>query len=126
MEEKQLLIAQLIKRNGHVVYVKKSDQKAWDDMVEALPEGGRIMQIIDPNGADGKVALIARIHQLIRLLSREIGENFSDIKLQVKKESGLIIKENVKSFGDCSQHELEAAVEAAIRIGEFIGINNLR
>jgi len=73
---------------------------------------------------------LAKVHALIRELAHCTGNEFEDVKLEVKRKAGLTVKskdsegkliEYVKSFADCSKEQLSMAIEACILIGEEVG-----
>ena len=63
---------------------------------------------------------------MIREIANELGYTFEEVKLQVKRKSGLcFMKNNVehcKSFAKCDKEELNLAIQAAIEIGDFAGM----
>lgn len=63
---------------------------------------------------------LSKAHAMIRELSRHSGTSFKDMKLLVKKESGLITGEIIKSFRDCSYEELETVIHTCLDIGEKV------
>lgn len=63
---------------------------------------------------------LSKAHAMIRELSRHTGNSFKDMKLIVKKESGLITGDIAKSFRDCSYEELETVIHTCLDLGERV------
>ena len=119
-----LYIAKMVKRNGKMEYVNPNDRNLFIKKVAELREGGVIEQVIDFTPDSGKSGQIARVHMLIDKISKEIGDVDGGAKKEVKLRAGLV-KPNgeVKSFANCSEEELAFAIECAISLGEFVGLN---
>ncbi len=121
----------LVKVDGKLKHRLKSAELEYIKFMGALKEGQLVEAFFDANVDDGSLAQLAKIHKCIRELAKEIGETFEDMKIQIKKSSGLCIRKSVdgenylicKSFGDCSKSELGLVLEEIIRRGEFVGIN---
>ena len=114
----------MVKRNGKMEYVNPNDRNLFIKKVSELREGGVIEQVIDFTPDSGKSGQIARVHMLIDKISKEIGDVDGGAKKEVKLRAGLV-KPNgeVKSFANCSEEELAFAIECAISLGEFVGLN---
>lgn len=99
--------------------------------IEALEPNQTVEAFFEANEDNGTVPQLAKIHACIRELAKEIGEPYEDMKLEVKRQSGLCVKKEVngeqfmvcKSFADCSKEELALTIEAINRIGDMVGIN---
>ena len=70
---------------------------------------------------DHSVAQLAKVHACIRELAKESGYTFDEMKMIIKRQSGLCYDggdaEYCKSFADCSKDELALAIEACIQLG---------
>ena len=64
---------------------------------------------------------------MIRQLANDIGYTFGEMKLQVKRKTGLCFnkdgQEYCKSFKDCSKSELNLVIQELIEMGDFTGVN---
>jgi hypothetical protein len=121
--ENNLYIAKMVKRNGKLEYVNPNDRNLFIKNVEGLREGAVVEQVVDFTPDSGKSGQIARVHQLIGKISKEIGDPDGAVKKEIKSRAGLV-KPNgeVKSFANCSEEELAFAIECAISLGDFIGM----
>mgnify|MGYP003133866924 FL=1 len=124
---KQNLFSNLIKRNGKLEYNIKAQETIYNKFVDSLPEGSKIEMFISVSGDNGTNAQIAKIHVSIRELANELGYSFSEMKLQIKRMSGLCFNKNggeyCKSFGDCSKDELNSVIQEIIQLGDEVGSN---
>ena len=117
----------LVKKENAVVHEKMSTKKLYAEFVKSIPEGQRVIILLEAIDDSGSVAQIAKIHACIREIASEMGQNFRETKVMIKENCGLhfTVKEETyeKSFGDCSIQELGLAIEAVIEAGDFLGIN---
>jgi|TARA_R110002020_G_scaffold1639_1_gene7429 hypothetical protein len=124
---KQNLFSNLTKRNGKLEYNIKAQETIYNKFVDSLPEGSKIEMFISVSGDNGTNAQIAKIHVSIRELANELGYSFSEMKLQIKRMSGLCFNKNggeyCKSFGDCSKDELNSVIQEVIQLGDEVGSN---
>ena len=119
-----LYIAKMVKRNGKLEYVNPNDRNLFIKNVEGLREGQTIEQMVDFTADSGKLGELARVHQIIGMISKETGDSSGAVKLEVKKRAGLYkFDKTCKSFADCSSDELKFAIQVAIELGEFCGLN---
>ena len=115
--------AKLKMQNGKLAYPKKMDKIAFKLFTDKLSEGQEVDMFISISDAEGSGAQISKVHTCIRELAKESGYSFDDMKKLVKDKAGLIINENIKSFGECDKSELNLAIQACIEIGEFYNVN---
>ena len=124
---KQNLFSNFTKRNGKLEYNIKAQETIYNKFVDSLPEGSKIEMFISVSGDNGTNAQIAKIHVSIRELANELGYSFSEMKLQIKRMSGLCFNKNggeyCKSFGDCSKDELNSVIQEIIQLGDEVGSN---
>lgn len=119
----------LRKENGKLVYINNADNAAFNLFKDSLKEGSVVELFMEEVHDDGTLAQLAKVHTMIRELSRHTGFSFSETKLLVKEEAGLCLSRTVagkeyflcKSFGDCDKEELSAAIQACIEIGLKVG-----
>tara|TARA_R100001015_G_C4614576_1_gene170442 strand:- start:463 stop:846 length:384 start_codon:yes stop_codon:yes gene_type:complete len=124
---KQNLFSNLTKRNGKLEYNIKAQETIYNKFVDSLPEGSKVEIFVSVSGDNGTNAQIAKIHVSIRELANELGYTFSELKLQIKRRSGLCFNKNggeyCKSFGDCSKQELNSVIQEIIDLGDEVGSN---
>ncbi len=124
---KQNLFSNLTKKDGKLEYNIKTQEKIYNTFVDELPEGAKVEIFVSVSGDNGTNAQIAKIHVSIRQLANEIGYSFSEMKLQIKRRSGLCFNKNgseyCKSFGDCSKEELNSVIQEIIELGDELGSN---
>ena len=117
-------ITKMIKKDGKLTFKKKSDKAVMDKAIENLREGQAVEMVIDFTKDDGRLGQISKIHAMIGDISAETGDDYEEIKKEVKKKAGLYTpNEELKSFANCSSQELSLAIQAAINLGEFLGMN---
>lgn len=123
--------AVLKKVDGKVVYENAIDRLGFEEFVKNLEEGQMAEIFLDANRDDGTLAQLAKIHKCIRELAIIIGYSYMDMKLEVKKKTGLCIKKEFdgemymicKSFSRCSKDELSLAIQTIIELGDEHGTN---
>jgi hypothetical protein len=114
--------------NGKLVHLNKGDAQIYELFKKQLPEGTIIDFYQEIASDDGTLAQLAKIHTMIRELSLHTGFTFEEVKLLIKKRSGLVMtikndgKEElfIKSLGDCNKEELSIAIQAALELGEAV------
>jgi len=117
----------LKKVDGDLVHTIKAKGTLYENWIKELPEGTKVEIFVSVAGEDGTNAQLAKIHAMIRELANEIGHTFQELKLEVKRKTGLCFvrdkQEYCKSFKDCSKQELNLAIQSLIEIGDFTGVN---
>lgn len=121
----------LKKAGGKLIYAIPADEKLYRAFVDALEDGQRVELFFDANKDDGSLAQLAKIYKCMRELAKETGSSLEDIKLDVKRKSGLcfvkVIEEErymfCKSLADCSKEDLGLVIETIIIMGEAVNIN---
>jgi hypothetical protein len=107
------------------------NSKKLNEFKEKLTPGQVVDVFYDANKDDGTLAQLAKIHACIKQIASDSGNNFEDLKLEIKKKAGLCIKKELdgdlymicKSFSKCSKEELALAINATIELGDFLGSN---
>jgi hypothetical protein len=121
----QIFIKALVK-DGKLDFPLKANKTRLDNFLSNLPDGARLEVFIGATIKKGSNAQLARLHAMIRELANDIGYTFEEIKLQVKRKAGLCFTKNnveyCKSFAECDHADLNLAIQAAIEIGDFNGI----
>jgi len=123
--------AVLRKVDGKAIYQNSIDKLAFEEFVKNLEEGQLAEIFLDANRDDGTLTQLAKIHKCIRELALQIGYSYMDMKLEVKKKTGLCIKKEYdgdmymicKSFGRCSKDELSLTIQTIIELGDENGVN---
>jgi hypothetical protein len=121
----------LRKDGGKLVYTTNADEAIYKLFLDSLEPGQTVEIFLDANKDDGTLAQLAKIHKCIREIAKETGDNYEDMKLLIKKKSGLCVKKNVdgetvmicKSFANASKTDLALVIETIIEIGDMVGVN---
>jgi len=111
--------------------LRPMDINKHEDFLNSLVEGQIVDGFYDANKDDGTLAQLAKVHACIRQLAIDTGDNFEDLKFEVKKMSGLCVAKEIngekflvcKSLSKCSKEELGLVIETIIQIGDTVGIN---
>lgn len=121
----QLFIEATVK-DGKLHFPVKAYQTKFDSFFKQHEDGVRVELFIGVQDGKGSNPQLARIHAMIREIANELGYTFEEVKLQVKRKAGLCFvknnKEYCKSFGKCDKEELNLAIQAAMEIGDFSGM----
>jgi S-adenosylmethionine:tRNA-ribosyltransferase-isomerase (queuine synthetase) len=117
----------LTKKNGNLVHINETTKISYQLFLDKLQEGQEVEVFMGLASDNGSLAQLAKIHACIRELAKESGYTFDEMKVLVKKHSGLCYDgadaEYCKSFKECSKEELAMAIESAIEIGRDLNIN---
>ena len=104
----------------------KAQQTRLNTFLKNIPDGAKLEMFISVSTGKGSNAQLARLHAMIREIANDLGYTFEEIKLQVKRKAGLCFmrdnKEYCKSFAECDKSDLNLAIQAALEIGDFSGI----
>jgi hypothetical protein len=130
-QQDNMFTTKLRKTGIKLIHVKPTDLVVYKEFVKNLEEGQLVDVFFDANQDDGTLSQLAKVHKCCRILAKEIGYTFEEMKLEIKKKAGFctkkkIGKENyvfVRSFGDASVTDLGLAIQAIIEIGDTVGIN---
>lgn len=122
-----MFTVKLVKQDGKLVYPDDKSKLNYQIFLDKLPEGQQVEIFMGLTSDDGSVAQLAKVHACIRVLAKESGYTFDEMKTIIKQQSGLCYDagdvEYCKSFADCSKTELVLAIEACIQIGREFNIN---
>lgn len=117
----------LVKKNGKLSFADDKSRLGYQIFVDKLSEGQTVDVYFDITDNKHSVAQLKKVHACIRELAKESGYTFEEMKVLVKKQSGLCIEaEGVlecKSFAECSKDELSLAIEACSEIGAMYNIS---
>tara|TARA_R100000742_G_C4265778_1_gene83840 strand:- start:721 stop:1104 length:384 start_codon:yes stop_codon:yes gene_type:complete len=123
---KDQLFVQCSVKEGKLHFPIKALKSKYDNFLKNLPEDAKLEIFIGVTTGKGSNPQLARIHAMIREIANELGYTFEEIKLQVKRKAGLCFTKNnvewCKSFAQCDKEELNLAIQAAIEIGDFSGM----
>ena len=122
-QQDNIFNAKLIKVDGKLIHVNKGTEAIYNEFVKSLEEGQEVTVFFEANKDDGTNDQLAKIHVCIRKLASEIGYTFEEMKLELKRKAGLVYKDHVKSFADCSKEELGLVIEAIKEAGEMVNIS---
>ena len=113
-------------KDGKLHFPIKAFQIKYDNFFKQHEDGARVEVFIGVQDGKGSNPQLARVHAMIREIASELGYTFEEVKLQVKRKAGLcFVKNNVehcKSFAKCDKEELNLAIQAAMEIGDFSGM----
>jgi hypothetical protein len=122
-----MFTGKLIKKDGKLTYEDERSKLAYQIFLDKIPEGQKVEMYIDLANTDHSKAQLAKVHACIRELAKESGYTFEEMKLLIKKQSGLCYEAEgqleCKSFADCSKDELMLAIEACVAIGRELNVN---
>ena len=117
----------LKKVDGDLVHTIKAKGTLYKNWIKELPEGTKVEIFVSVSGEDGTNAQLAKVHAMIREVANEVGHTFQEMKLEVKRKTGLCFvrdkQEYCKSFKDCSKQELNLVIQSLIEMGDFVGVN---
>jgi len=123
---KDNLFLKLSVKDGELDFPLKVNKTRLNTFLKNLPNGTRLEVFISASDDNGTNAQLARLHAMIRQIANDLGYTFSEIKLMVKRETGLCFMRNnteyCKSFADCDKSELNLAIQECLRLGDFNGI----
>lgn len=98
----------------------------YKDFVKAMPMGQIIDVVLTPVTADGTRLQLSKLHATIREIANFTGQDFEDVKLYIKNKAGFLEisseGENIKSFADMNKDELSSCIQAAIDLGNDLGL----
>tara|TARA_Y100001938_G_scaffold138376_1_gene203749 strand:- start:1290 stop:1661 length:372 start_codon:yes stop_codon:yes gene_type:complete len=120
---KALFTSILIKKDGEWKHQLSIKEKEYNDMLAELPDGSKVSLTVEVQSKDATYAQKKRIHAMIRQISNDTGMDFEPLKNEVKERAGLCIDGECKSFADCDTDDLNAAIQACISVGDFVGSN---
>jgi len=132
MKQKDNMFSTTLKKvEDKLVYTNEADAKIYKLFTDNLVPGQTVDVFFDANKDDGSLAQLAKIHKCIREIAKETGDNYEDMKLLIKKKSGLCIKKEVdgevvmvcKSFANASKTDLAMVIETIVQIGDLVGVN---
>lgn len=105
-------------------YKRPMDQFKHDLFMKSVKEGDTIEITHEHWSTDHSYSQLSKVHACIRALAKELGYSFDDVKSLVKEKAGYpAVDGNYKSFADSSKEELSMAIQAAIEIGNQVGIS---
>ena len=123
---KDNLFINAVIKDGDLHFPIKAQGTRYKNFLKQFPDDTRIEIFIGANDEKATAPQLARIHAMCREIANDIGYTFEEIKLQVKRKAGLCFTKNgteyCKSFGKCDKMELNLAIQAALEIGEFNGM----
>jgi hypothetical protein len=116
-----MFTVKLVKRGGKLVYPDDKSKLNFQIFIDKLADGQQVEVFMGLTSDNASLAQIAKVHACIRTLAQESGYTFDEMKMIIKRQSGLCYDggdaEYCKSFADCSKDELALAIEACIQLG---------
>jgi hypothetical protein len=115
-----------IVQDGKISFPAKIQKTRMDAFYSNIPDGAQVEMFISVSTDKGTNAQLARLHAMIREIANDIGYTFMEVKLIVKRNTGLCFMkdktEYCKSFADCDRDDLNLCIQECIRIGDEQGI----
>ena len=124
------IIEYVVDEKGVMSPRDEKELQKFNRLLLSLKPGNRISAMFEVVKDDHSLAQLAKVHALIRELAHCTGNEFEDVKLEVKRKAGLTLRskdaegkpiEIVKTFADCSKEQLSMAIEACIQLGAEFG-----
>lgn len=124
------IIEYVVDEKGVLAPRNEKELQKFNRMLHSLKPGNRVSMMCEVVKDDHSLVQLAKVHALIRELAYCTGNDFEDVKLEVKRKAGLTIKskdsegkslEIVKSFAECSKDQLSMAIQACIELGNEFG-----
>ena len=123
---KDNIFLKLSVKDGELDFPAKINKTRLNTFLKSLPNGTRLEMFISASDDNGTNAQLARLHAMIREIANDLGYTFQEVKLMVKRETGLCFMKNkteyCKSFADCDKSELNLAIQECVRLGDFNGM----
>jgi hypothetical protein len=123
---KNHIFLKLSVKDGKFDFPKKIQETRLNAFLKDIPDGVNVEMFISVSTDKGTNAQLARLHAMIREIANDIGYTFEEVKLIVKRQTGLcFMKDKVqycKSFADCDKDDLNLCIQECIRIGDENGI----
>lgn len=118
-----------IKKDGQLVPASERDAGALKLFNMAVKDGDIIeVYLTKTDGEQKTTGQLAKIHAMIREIAGFTGNDFDDIKDEVKRKAGLYVvkgtaehQTELKSFAQCSKEELSTAIEMCVQLGHLVG-----
>jgi hypothetical protein len=124
------IIEYVVDEKGVLAPRTDKELQKFNRMLTSLKPGNRVSMMCEVVKDDHSLVQLAKVHALIRELAHCTGNDFEDVKLEVKRRSGLTVKskdsegktlEMVKSFADCSKDQISMAIQSCIDLGTEFG-----
>jgi hypothetical protein len=124
------IIEYVVDEKGVLTPRNDKEEQKFNRMLKTLKPGNRVSMMMEVIKDDHSLVQLAKVHALIRELAHCTGNDFEDVKLEVKRRAGLTVKskdsegktlEMVKSFADCSKDQISMAIQSCIEIGNEFG-----
>jgi hypothetical protein len=124
------IIEYIVDEKGVLAPRNEKELQKFNRMLHSLKPGNRVSMMCEVVKDDHSLVQLAKVHALIRELAHCTGNDFEDVKLEVKRRAGLTVKskdsegktlEMVKSFADCSKDQISMAIQSCIDLGTEFG-----
>ena len=80
---------QFIKTEGNKLVATAKSKGKYEAFVSGMEIGQTVNIFMESNKDDGTLDQLAKVHVCIRELAKELGYTFEEMKLEIKKMSGL-------------------------------------
>lgn len=124
------IVEYIINEDGELRPRSVKEEQKYARLMHSMKPGMKMQVMYEVIKDDHSLVQLAKVHALIRELAHCTGNNFEDVKLEVKRKAALTLRskdiegnpiEIVKSFADCSKDQLSAAIESCIELGNEFG-----
>jgi hypothetical protein len=118
-----------IKKGDQLVPASEKDAGALKLFNMAIKDGDTIeVYLTKTDGKHKTMGQLAKVHSMIREIASFTGNDFDDIKDEIKRRAGLYVvtgteehQTELKSFAQCSKEELSTAIEMCVQLGHLVG-----
>ena len=123
-----ILNISFVKVDNKLTPTSEAEKLLFKNFVDNLAEGQVVKFFLEADDASNSKKQLAKIHVCIRKLATEMGYTFEEMKLEIKRRSGLVYGDlktsegYVKSFADCSNDEITLVFETLNEVGALVNL----
>ena len=123
-----ILNISFVKVDNKLTPTTEAEKLLFKNFVDNLAEGQVVKFFLEADDASNSKKQLAKIHVCIRKLATEMGYTFEEMKLEIKRKSGLVYGDlktsdgYAKSFADCSNDEITLVFEALNEVGALVNL----
>ena len=87
------------KQDGEIKYPVKAQGTRYENFLKDIPDGANIEIFVSiSTESKGSNAQLARVHAMIRELANDLGYTFEEVKLMVKRHTGLCFNQDGQEY----------------------------
>lgn len=123
-----ILNISFVKVDNKLTPTSEAEKLLFKNFVDNLAEGQVVKFFLEADDASSSKKQLAKIHVCIRKLATEMGYTFEEMKLEIKRKSGLVYGDlktsdgYAKSFADCSNDEITLVFETLNEVGALVNL----